>query len=324
MTKNEIEELFRLNLTLLRPFVTKTATLRNPTKNLYSSCLRASFVKTFEFVNSAWSQQSEIALFLTSTLRGIAEDLIFLRYLSMHKSVTREQVVSDMFYLSVIEGIDKQGRFFRSFRPYQPIMSGSFPSTTIREASERLNRFWRDNGWPKLNRKLTTPPTRQIAEKTDQGVLKVVYDFIYRLTSTIVHFNPLILLRSGWGSNLKKMTFSPENMGRYYLALSQIYGTYLLCLYFEMFGRYLRTSPDEKAAVAKLRELLLLRIHRWPEMVTFEEMNQPIPTPPLLVSAFLHARYTQIMLDKGFVQGSKHILSMASGNKPQVSSKQSN
>ncbi len=308
MNQTEIAELFGQKLTLLRPFMTKTAVLRNPTKNLYLSCLRASFVKTFEFADFAWRQQPEIALFLTSTLRGIAEDLIYLRYLSLHKRVRREQVVSDMLHLSAIEGIDKQSKFFKTFRPFQMVMSGSFSNTTKRESTERLNRFWRDNGWPRLNLKLATPPTRQIAEKTDLGILTVVYDYIFRLTSITVHFNPQLLLRSGWGSNLKEMTFSPENMGRYYLALSQIYGTYLLCLYFEMFGRYLRTNTGEKSAVLKLRELLL-RIDRWPEMVTFEEMNQPIPTPPLLSYAFLRSLYSQIMVDKGFVQGSKHIVS---------------
>ena len=320
MTQNDIAELFGQKLTLLRPFTTKMAILRNPTKNLYLSCLRASFVKTFEFVDFAWKQQPEIALFFTSTLRGIAEDLIYLRYLSMHERVTREQVVLDMLHLSAIEGMDKQNRFYKTFRPFQMVMSGSFSNTTKREASERLNLFWRDNGWPKLNPERAIPPTRQIAERIDEGVLKVVYDFIYRLTSITVHFNPRILLRSGWGSNLSEMTFNPEDMGRYYLAMSQIYGTYLLYLYFEMFGRYLRTNPDEKADVSKLRELLL-RIDRWPEMVTFEEMNQSIPTLPLLSTAVLHARYTQIMVDKGFVQGSKHILSIESGNKPQGSPK---
>lgn len=323
MPQIDISEQFGETLTLLRPFVIKSATLKNPTKNSYSSCLRASFVKVFEFVDFAWKQQPEYAFSLTSTLRGIAEDLIFLRYLSMHKRKKREQVVFDLLYLSAIEGMDYQHAFFKTFRPFQVVMFGSFSSVDKQKAYNRLNSFWRDSGWGKLSHRLKVPPTRQLAERIDQGILKVVYEFIFRLTSNTVHFNPLSLLRSGWGSDLKEMTFSPKNMGRYYLAVSQIYGTYLLCMYFEMFGRYLRTRPDEKAAVAKLRALLLLRIHRWPEMVTFEEMNQPIPTPPLLVSAFLHARYTQIMLDKGFVQGSKHILSMASGNKPQVSSKQS-
>lgn len=323
MPQIEISEQFGKTLTLLRPFVIKSATLKNPTKNSYSSCLRASFVKVFEFVDFAWKQQPEYAFSLTSTLRGIAEDLIFLRYLSMHKRKKREQVVFDLLYLSAIEGMENQHAFFKTFRPFQVVLFGSFSSANKQKTYNRLNSFWRECGWRKLSHRLKVPPTRQLAERIDQGILKVVYDFIYRLTSNTVHFNPLILLRSGWGSDLKEMTFSPKNMGRYYLAVSQIYGTYLLCLYFEMFGRYLRTNRDEKTAVSKLRELLL-HIDRWPEMVTFEEMNQPIPTPPLLSSAFLHARYTQIMVDKGFVQGSKHILSMASGIKPQSSSRPSN
>ena len=48
------------------------------------------------------------------------------------------------------------------------------------------------------------------------------------------------------------------------------------CLYFEFFPRVLRLRPKQRAVVDKIREEILIT-GRWPEMVTFEEMNQEPP-----------------------------------------------
>jgi len=40
-----------------------------------------------------------------------------------------------------------------------------------------------------------------------------LYDFIYRLTCDVVHFNPQVLLRSGWG-DLPNVRFSTGTLNR--------------------------------------------------------------------------------------------------------------
>ena len=286
----------------LRPFVERIATVRSPMKRLYSYFLRASFVRAFEFVDLASKEKSDSAFFLVTALRGITEDIIYLRFLARFPHESREQVVYNMIQLEVEKGLKYQKSFFQTFRPFQPILPLATIDTT--DIKDQLRSFWQKNGWPHLNQEI--PPTREIAEKSDAVLLHIVYDFIYRLTSGTVHFNPQVLLRSGWGNVPGKVTFNSRNMGSYYLAVSQIYGSYLLCLYFEFFGRFLRPNQKEKSAVKELRKYLL-SVFRWPEIVTFEEMNIDVPQPEFWPTAIIHAIYNTIMED-GFVSGAREII----------------
>jgi hypothetical protein len=119
------------------------------------------------------------------------------------------------------------------------------------------------------------PPVRQIAEKHHVDLLTTLYDYLYRLTSGMVHFNPQVLLRSGWGGP-PVFHFSPKNFNRYYQAFARTYSVLLFCLYFELFGRFLRAGANVRNLVVEMRKDLLLE-PRWPEMVTYEEMNLKPP-----------------------------------------------
>ena len=161
------------------------------------------------------------------------------------------------------------------------------------------------------------PPIRELAEKSDPGLLKVVYDFVYRLASGEVHSTPRTLLRLGWGTSAKpgdtpmEAKFSTKNLARYHLEVAQIYSAYIVCLWFELFEDRLDTTEDEVAAVAGLRECLLSR-GRWPEMVTYEEMNLSLPDagtgrwPNMLITALYRA-----ISSEGFVAGMDTILNSA-------------
>lgn len=299
---SEFSEALATILDPMRPFVERSSTIRYPLRRLFSSCLRASFVKTFEFVDFAAKQQSDNAFFFAPVLRGVTEDVIFFRFLSRFPHKHRQQVVSNLMAATVHKKLEEQGSFFHKFRPFQPVLSKH--NIDDQRASDDLRLFWQANGWPSLKHYI--PPVREMAEKSDPGILEVVYDFIYRLTSGVVHFNPQVLLRSGWGNVPISTTFSSRNMGPYYLALSQVYGSYLLCLYFELFGRYLRPNNEEKSAVEELRRHLLL-ILRWPEMVTFEEMNVAVPKPPMWPNLLFYGINVSIM-EKGFISGAQKLL----------------
>ena len=138
-------------------------------------------------------------------------------------------------------------------------------------------------------------------------MLDIVYNFIYRLTSSAVHFNPQMLLRSGWGDrSMKEIKVSSGNMNLYYVSLNQIYGSFLLCLYFEFFGRFLKPRQEEKIIVKEIREYLQDR-SRWPEMITFEEMNIDVPKQQFWPAALGRAIYSIIMAENGFMSGAKKI-----------------
>lgn len=68
----------------------------------------------------------------------------------------------------------------------------------------------------------------------------------------------------------------------------------------------------EENAIAELRKYLLEK-PRWPEMVTFEEMNAPDPLANCNI--ILHEKLTlmmeeksSIMAENGFISGAKQIL----------------
>ena len=146
------------------------------------------------------------------------------------------------------------------------------------------------------------------------GILEQVYDFIYRLTSRTVHFNPELLLKQGWGTReseealIVNSRFSSKNMGAYHLAVCQIYGSYLLILYFELFDDILQPNQQERDAVAELRNHIW-QDFRWPEMVTFEEMNQVVPDPKILKwpNSLVYSLYS-VAMQEGFIAGAKEIL----------------
>ena len=312
MTKNKktlpAESLPRM-LDPLRPLVKRIATVCS-VENSFLNCLISSFVKAFEFVDLASKQEPEIAFFMVPALRGITEDIIYFRFFSSFPDKIRGQVVTDMQLLELSKKSQQQNTFFKTFRPVQPVLPQiNFNEEKIRD---RLRSFWRQNGWPNLHDR-EVPPVRQIAEKSEPGLLEVVYDFIYRLTSNMVHFDPQVLLRAGWGKIPEgPITFSYSHMGPYYLAVSRIYGSCLLCLYFEFFDKFLEPSQEEEKAVAELRRYLLVTC-RWPEMVTFEEMNLPVPFAESNI--ILRATLTVMMeekcsdmLEDGFVAGARKML----------------
>ena len=259
----------------------------------------------------SWPREKKLRepFFWYRPLRGITEDIIYFRFLSPFPPQVRESVVRDMTEFGLQKKLEWQDAFFRIFRPFQPVLRAT--SVDKKAIADRLRSFWQGNGWPSL-RNREVPPVRQLAEKSDPGLLEVVYDFIYRLTSDAVHFSPQILLRSGWGNSPIETTFSSSHMGPYYLAVNQVYGSYLLCLYFEFFGEFLEPNQEEENAIAELRKYLLEK-PRWPEMVTFEEMNVPDPLAKynIILPAALTLRMEEknsIMAENGFISGAKQIL----------------
>ena len=290
----------------LKPFVERTSIVRFPKKKIFSTCLKASFVNIFEFIDMASKEEIDNSFFLTPSLRRATEEIIYFRFLSRHPDKIRERLIKDMMALEVLRNLEYQDVFFSRFRPFQSVIPRQ--NSDISQIEDRIRSFWRTNGWKNLSR--ISPRIDQIAEKSDPGLLDVVYNFIYRLTSSTVHFNPQILLRSGWGDkSMKEIKVSSGNMGPYYTSLNQIYGSFLLCLYFEFFGRFLIPRQEEKLTIRELREHLQGRF-RWPEMVTFEEMNIDMPKPKYWPTALIHSMYSVIMTENGFISGARKILDL--------------
>jgi hypothetical protein len=127
--------------------------------------------------------------------------------------------------------------------------------------------------------------------------LVATYDFIYFLVSNYVHFNPAAFLKFGWTRKKDKdFDFAVSHMSDYYGATAIFYGAVL----FIGFAAFVFRMPEFKSANVK-RELDTIErfigsLHRWPEIVTFEEMNVQ---PPLFF--LLHAM-REVMRSSGHVE----------------------
>ena len=112
-------------------------------------------------------------------------------------------------------------------------------------------------------------PLRDMAE--DVGLIST-YEFIYFSASNFVHFNPHALFRTGWGAEHGPFTFSIRNMSGYYQSFSSFYGAVLFIGFQASFGSD-HFKVDLETEINRLIELIGY-VQRWPEIITFEEMNQ--------------------------------------------------
>ena len=250
---------------------------------LFSLCVRASLSKCYDFNLYAWNDgKSDGAFFSLPTLRGICEEIIVLNYVQHLPNRERDAMFSKLMAHDVHTRLTTQQAFFSVARPLQPILKAQLLSAEMETLEDEIRAIWRAHGWPRMERGVL-PPIRQIAEKQGGDVLAKLYDYLYRLTSRTVHFRVGALLRTGWG-NKPNCTFSVQHFKGYYSAFGRIYGAFMFCVYFELFPRVLRPNKIVLKRVDAIRDSIL-SVVRWPEMITFEEMNLPVPDPGILINA---------------------------------------
>jgi hypothetical protein len=141
--------------------------------------------------------------------------------------------------------------------------------------------------------------------KLAPGILDILYDFIYRLTSSNVHFSIQSLFRMSWGEirgDEFKDGISVNNMSHYYETYCKIYGPLLFSFYFEFFEDELGATHVEQTVIQAIRKHLIEKA-RWPELITFEEMNLPVPKAyhdQPLPNMAVHKYFVEILKD-GFI-----------------------
>lgn len=226
----------------------------------YANVLKGCYVKCFEYaLFSRGLEPKSHAYFLAPALRGICEDFIALSFLQGKKSPNeRDELLTNRILSLVIDAVDKQQAFFQKRRAIQPVFSGKLKLST-----------------PKTN----FPPIRNMASDVALGDL---YDFMYAITSDVVHFNPRVIIRNAWGKDKKLFDHSANNYDAYYADFCQTYGVYFLCLFARAFQLELAFSAAYRNTIAKLEGWLDDKL-RWPEAVTYEEMNVKGPAEVLRI-----------------------------------------
>jgi hypothetical protein len=267
----------------LSDYVTTVSRGRMQKGMLFSLCVRASLSKCYEFNLYAWDEQnSQDVFFSLPTLRGICEELIVLNYVKDLPNSERDLLLSKLMAHDVHTKLTTQEAFFSVARPMQPILKAQLSPPAVQTLEDEIRSIWRTHGWPHMNHGVL-PPIRQIAEKHGGDVLAKLYDYLYRLTSGTVHFSVGALLRTGWGDK-PECSFSVRHFKDYYTAFGQVYGAFMFCVYFELFALILRPGKTARPTIDAIRKSIQSLV-RWPEMITFEEMNISVPDPGVIIRA---------------------------------------
>jgi Family of unknown function (DUF5677) len=247
-------------------------------EGFFRCALRASFVRAYQFAaycnKIKWDTADEGAFFMASALRGTCEDLIALKFIRQLPRQLRDEVIVIEMSLAVDKAIMEQTKFFQKERPFQQVISHSGDGSFVEKKKDRLTDIATATGLWNPGKQKKLPPMQQMAIKLG---MREEYDYFYRVTSDVVHFNPRISLRSGWGPDPKRGKFNTANFARYYLGFCQVYSVMLFTMMARAFARDLSLSKEFREGLAKLEKDLDKEM-RWPEAVTFEEMNQKPPS----------------------------------------------
>jgi Family of unknown function (DUF5677) len=261
-------------------FMLKASTARMEKGRMLECAIKASLAKCYEFnlmVRNAANDGD--AFFWLPGLRGICEDLIVLNYIKTIEAGQREELLGLLIVHDVHSRVHRQTEFFNAVRPQQQVLGIKNVKAEIADIETKIRKIWNANGWPNLDHG-SMPQIFQIADKQGAVILLHVYNYLYRMASGMVHFSMQTLLRTGWGTtqdtSIKEGKFSTTNFSLYYKEVAELYGAYMFCCYFELFNDLLMAGKEEQASIDAIREAILGR-RRWPEMVTFEEMNMEPP-----------------------------------------------
>ena len=261
-------------------------------------CVKSSFTKCYQLCQVAYGSESQVpSFFLLPNLRSICEDLIVLGFIGHMDRSDREKLAGGLMIHESDTKSKVQRSFFRAYRPYQPVMPGRMPADVVNKLEEEIRDVWKRHGWPNLSRGVM-PQVRQIAEKHHLPVLPLLYDYLYRATSGTVHFNPQSLFRNGWGS-LPKIEFGMSKYEGYYSAFVRVYAPAMLCMYSELLGRYLQAGAGNKEIISRIIDRIKT-MPRWPEIITFEEMN--IEPPRDAISPLFVALHQLSEAGSGFLR----------------------
>jgi len=249
----------------------------------YLCALRAAFSKNYQVnLTIARSENPDDEYLLLSSLRGVCEDLIGLKFLGTLAELDQDKAIVAMMMRSTVELMTRQAAFFESVKPNQPVMKARQADATIRETRTVLRSITTSFDW--LDPRTGAPVVSRMARAVG---LKGFYDYLYAATSRFVHFTPRELLRMGWGSDdTGPMRFSPRGFSRYYSAFNKFYAPFMLVTFCTTFSKRLGCTNRVRAEVEAIIQILTDEV-RWPELITHEELNREAPSP--LQYLLLHA-----------------------------------
>ncbi|SRR5258708_5882935 len=227
----------------------------------------AALIKAYEFCKQAAGSDKDQSFFLLASLRGICEDYIVLKFIQEQAEDVKNDVIRSRMSEEAHESSIAQWKFFKENRPGQRLYYKDSFDQDLEQVRADLRKLLKEHP---VKNKASMPSVYYMADKV--GMLPL-YRYVYHATSQFVHFSPRLLLRMGW-EGPPRFTIATANFGDYYHHFSVFYGTFLLIAIFEWLSSVNSPAVIEKnpSALTLLKDYLH-NTSRWPELVTFEEMN---------------------------------------------------
>ena len=244
--------------------------------NFFDTVVTSAIAKCIDFniISNRDSENEMLPYFLMANSRSICEDLIFIAYMRKLGRKQSNELATAIHWLKFRRSVFAQTNFFVKNNPLQPTVGVLHPTEQqeleIREAGQGLKHLWKQVGFANI------PTVRRLSCKVG---LNTTYEYIYHMSSNFVHFNPGQLLRQGWGPEEGPFNFSASHFSNYHSEVCRYLGSILFLGYcYSCQNQFL--PKVRSTAIEEITSALRSNV-RWPEIVTFEEMNQKFPGPIL-------------------------------------------
>lgn len=252
----------------LKDSLQKACSISN-SNGAFSLAVVSAFSKSIGLVSEIDSSSFKDKYFwIAPALRSVCEDFIVLGFLDKNFRDKSDEIIKLQLKIDRRKSLLAQEAFFSEYRPHQPRIQ---PRDNANENEDRLKQIFSSFI---QGRNQIQPSVRRMAQ--DQGMM-MLYDFLYHATSRFVHCSPNTLLRMAWfDPEVGESYCDPNALNEYYYHFVRFYSAHLLSAFVNRFSD--RINLDKKLCQA-IDEILkdVNKNPRWPELVTFEELNAENP-----------------------------------------------
>ena len=262
---------------------TRSAGLDDLRASFSDVLITSAIAKCLDFNKFAQETDSHTpAFFLVANVRAMCEELIYCSLFRLVGQQSSDELVKRLNHHALLRNVHTQSRFFALNNQQQPTFGSLAESTeqeaAIEQASAAVNDVWKRLGVIEA-RDRRPPSIWRLSRKVG---LETTYDYAYHLTSNFVHFNPGQLLRTGWGPMEGPFSFCVDNFEGYFSNLSRFLGALVFLGYCRLASD--KFEPDAANQYVDTITIQLQGKFRWPEITTYEEMNQTWPNSIILRS----------------------------------------
>ena len=242
--------------------------------NWFNVVVTASFIKQLEFLKqiNLETNKSNIFFFMP-VMRGLCEDLITLKFIKEKFPRDKHKIIKLLMNQENYTRLRSQSDFFKKYKSNQMVLSHKLYSS-YKQIRSGLSDILKRNG---INSN-KLPPVEKMAKEID---MVDIYNYLYTASTDLVHFRVGTLLKMGWSATQNSKNtfrFSTKNFYIYYDYFLCFYSTFLFVEFTKTFKSILDIK-NRKWEIIKELDSSILNCYKYPELVTYEELNLKRPSP---------------------------------------------